>query len=53
MIEIRTLSSLAEFSEALHLQQSIWHFADIELLPLRFFVVPLIVDFGIIRGTRK
>jgi predicted GNAT superfamily acetyltransferase len=39
VIEIRTLSSLAEFSEALHLQQSIWHFADIELLPLRFFVV--------------
>jgi predicted GNAT superfamily acetyltransferase len=39
VIEIRRLSSLAEFSEALKLQQRVWGFADSELLPLRFFVV--------------
>jgi predicted GNAT superfamily acetyltransferase len=39
MIEIRRLSSLPEFTEALHLQQEIWGFADIELLPVRLFVV--------------
>jgi predicted GNAT superfamily acetyltransferase len=37
--EIRPLSALAEFSEALELQQRIWGFGDRELLPLRFFVV--------------
>ena len=39
MIEIRQLSSLDEFSDVLRLQQVIWGFADIELLPLRFLVV--------------
>lgn len=39
MIEIRQLFHLPEFEEVLRLQQAIWGFADIELLPLRFFVV--------------
>jgi predicted GNAT superfamily acetyltransferase len=39
MIEIRQLSHLDEFSDVLRLQQVIWGFADVELLPLRFLVV--------------
>ncbi len=39
MIEIRPLASHAEFRDAVRLQQEIWGFADIELLPLRLFVV--------------
>lgn len=39
LIEIRQLFSLDEFQEVLHLQKTIWGFADIELLPLRFLVV--------------
>jgi len=39
VIEIRQLSHLEEFTEVLRLQQVIWGFADVELLPLRFLVV--------------
>ena len=39
VIEIRQLSQLDEFAEVLRLQQVIWGFADVELLPLRFLVV--------------
>jgi predicted GNAT superfamily acetyltransferase len=39
LVEIRQLFQLAEFEEVLRLQQAIWGFADIELLPLRFLVV--------------
>ena len=39
MIEIRQLYKLPELEEVLRLQQAIWSFADIELLPLRFLVV--------------
>jgi len=39
MVEIRKLGRHAEFAEAVKLQQEIWGFADIELLPLRLFVV--------------
>jgi len=39
LIEIRQLFNLPEFSDVLHLQQVIWGFADVELLPLRFLVV--------------
>jgi predicted GNAT superfamily acetyltransferase len=39
VIEIRQLFHLAEFEEVLRLQQAIWGFPDIELLPLRFLVV--------------
>jgi predicted GNAT superfamily acetyltransferase len=39
VIEIRQLCHLEEFTEILRLQQVIWGFADVELLPLRFLVV--------------
>jgi predicted GNAT superfamily acetyltransferase len=39
LIGIRQLFKLEEFQEVLRLQQTIWGFADIELLPLRFLVV--------------
>jgi predicted GNAT superfamily acetyltransferase len=37
--EIRQLFHLPEFEEVLRLQQAIWGFADIDLLPVRFLVV--------------
>jgi predicted GNAT superfamily acetyltransferase len=39
VIEIRQLFQLEEFENVLTLQKTIWNFADIELLPLRFLVV--------------
>src|SRR3954453_6388548 len=39
MIEIRKLARHSEFEEVVRLQQEIWGFADVELLPLRLFVV--------------
>ena len=39
MIEIRQLRQFEEFAEAVRLQQAIWGFADIEMLPMRAFVV--------------
>ena len=39
VIELRQLSGLDEFPDVLRLQQVIWGFDDIELLPLRFLVV--------------
>jgi predicted GNAT superfamily acetyltransferase len=39
MIEARLLTTIDEFREAVQLQQEIWNFADIELLPVRLFVV--------------
>jgi predicted GNAT superfamily acetyltransferase len=38
-IEIRQLFTLDEFTAVLNLQKTIWGFADIEMLPLRFLVV--------------
>ena len=38
-IEIHQLSKLDEFADAVRLQREIWGFQDIELLPLRLFVV--------------
>jgi predicted GNAT superfamily acetyltransferase len=38
-IHIHQLATLDEFSAAVRLQRDIWGFADIELLPLRLFVV--------------
>jgi predicted GNAT superfamily acetyltransferase len=38
-IEIRQLFTLDEFTDVLNLQKTIWGFADIELLPLRFLAV--------------
>jgi len=49
-IEIRALTSHAEFQEAVHLQQQIWGFQDIELLPLRLFVVASKVG-GLVLGA--
>ena len=54
-IEIRQLFQLAEFEEVLCLQKTIWSFADIELLPLRFLVVVSKVGghvFGAYDGDR-
>jgi predicted GNAT superfamily acetyltransferase len=39
MIEYRQLFALPELEQVLELQQTIWKFADIELLPLRFLIV--------------
>jgi predicted GNAT superfamily acetyltransferase len=38
-IEIRQLATNEEFAEAVALQKTIWGFADIDLLPVRLFVV--------------
>ncbi len=38
-IDIRPLTELTEFRDAVHLQKEIWGFEDIDVLPLRFFVV--------------
>lgn len=38
-LEIHQLATLDEFAEAVRLQQEIWGFEDVELLPLRLFVV--------------
>ena len=38
-VEIRQLETIQEFGEAVRLQQQIWGFKDVELLPLRLFVV--------------
>jgi predicted GNAT superfamily acetyltransferase len=39
MIDVRPLTNLEEFDAAVRLQKEIWGFEDIELLPLRLFVV--------------
>jgi predicted GNAT superfamily acetyltransferase len=39
VIEIRQLFQIADYEEVLRLQQAIWGYPDIELLPLRFLVV--------------
>ena len=39
VIEIRQLHQLEEFEEAVRLQQTIWGFTDMEMLPMRSFVV--------------
>lgn len=55
MIEIRGLTAHSEFQEAVRLQQQIWGFEEIELLPLRLFVVALKVGgqvFGAFDGQR-
>jgi predicted GNAT superfamily acetyltransferase len=55
MIEIRPLTAHAEFQEAVKLQQQIWGFEEIELLPLRLFVVASKVGgqvFGAYDGPR-
>jgi len=55
MIEARQLTTHAQFVEAVRLQQKIWGFEDIELLPVRLFVVATKVGghaFGAYDGDR-
>ena len=54
-IEVRALSAHADLEEAVRLQQEIWGFEEIELLPLRLFVVATKVGgqaFGAFDGKR-
>ncbi|MDW8131331.1 MAG: GNAT family N-acetyltransferase [Bryobacterales bacterium] len=54
-IEIRVLSTTAEFEQAVELQREIWGFDELELLPVRFFVVAASVGgqtFGAYDGER-
>lgn len=39
VIEVRALRTHSDFGDAVRLQQQIWGFSDIELLPVRLFVV--------------
>jgi predicted GNAT superfamily acetyltransferase len=39
MIELRALTETRQFQEAVELQKTVWGFSDIELLPVRLFVV--------------
>lgn len=39
MVEVRRLKSLEEFAAAVEMQRSIWGWGDLDLLPVRFFVV--------------
>jgi predicted GNAT superfamily acetyltransferase len=55
MIEVRALSAHADLEAAVRLQQEIWGFEEIELLPLRLFVVATKVGgqaFGAFDGKR-
>jgi predicted GNAT superfamily acetyltransferase len=55
VIEIRSLTKHAEWAEAVRLQKIIWGFEEIELLPLRLFVVASKVGgqtFGAFDGQR-
>ena len=54
-IETRALKTHAEFTEAVRLQQQIWGFEDVELLPVRLFVVATKIGgqaFGAFDGER-
>jgi predicted GNAT superfamily acetyltransferase len=55
MIEIKRLTELDQFAEAVQLQQDIWGFSDRDLLPIRLFVVANKVGghtFGAYDGPR-
>jgi predicted GNAT superfamily acetyltransferase len=54
-IRIRLLTEHAEFAEAVQLQRDIWGFADVDLLPVRLFVVASKIGghvFGAFDGAR-
>jgi predicted GNAT superfamily acetyltransferase len=54
-MNVRALSGHAEFAEAVRLQKVIWGFPDLELLPVRFFVVASRIGgqtLGAFDGTR-
>jgi len=55
VIELRSLMAQAELEEAVRLQKQIWGFEEIELLPVRLFVVATKVGgqvFGAFDGSR-
>ncbi len=55
MIEARALTTHAEFREAVRLQEEIWGFEELELLPVRLFVVATKIGgqaFGAFDGER-
>src|ERR1700688_1526804 len=55
MIEVHQLTTHPQFVEAVRLQQAIWRFEDLELLPVRLFVVATKVGghaFGAYDGSR-
>jgi predicted GNAT superfamily acetyltransferase len=55
VIEVRSLTEQSEFAEAVELQKTIWGFEEIELLPVRLFVVATKVGgqvFGAFDGGR-
>jgi predicted GNAT superfamily acetyltransferase len=41
MIDVRELTDLADLNEAVRIQKEIWGFDDVDLLPLRLFVVAM------------
>jgi predicted GNAT superfamily acetyltransferase len=54
-MNVRPLSGHEEFAEAVHLQRVIWGFDDLELLPVRFFIVASRIGgqtFGAFDGNR-
>ena len=55
MIAVRPLTTHQEFNAAVRLQQEIWGFEEIELLPVRLFVVATKIGgqaFGAYEGER-
>jgi len=55
MIELRALTESRQYQEAVELQKTVWGFNDIELLPVRLFVVATKVGgqaFGAYDGNR-
>jgi len=55
MIDVRALTTREEFESAVELQKQIWHFDDVELLPVRLFVVASKIGgqlFGAFDGER-
>jgi predicted GNAT superfamily acetyltransferase len=55
MIKVRAITEHSEFQEAVRLQKDIWGFTDVELLPVRLFVVATKVGgqaFGAYDGER-
>ena len=55
MIQVRPLTSHAEFAEAVNLQRIIWKFEELELLPVRLFVTATKVggqSLGAFDGSR-
>lgn len=55
VIEVRRLTEVPDLHEAVRLQQQVWNFQDIDLLPVRLFVVASKIGgqvFGAFDGSR-